>query len=137
MSYDQIAPLVGYRKGPTLGETIMVCSPMNDIDESSAYRHLVEQFLIDPSIGEGQMMGMPALKAQGKMFGGCFEGRLVVKIGRDRVQELVAAGHADLFDPSGRGRPMKDWASLSESYGDWLALAQEARELIDDPTGRV
>jgi hypothetical protein len=47
---------------------------MNRTDEPLAYRQLVERLLADPSISEGQMMGMPALKAHGKMFGGCFEG---------------------------------------------------------------
>ena len=104
---------------------------MSDVDEPQVYRHLVEQLLADPSVSEGQMMGMPMLKAQGKMFGGCFEGQLVVKIGRERVHELLDAGRARPFDPSGRGRPMKDWAQLPEPNEDWLALAREARRLAD------
>jgi TfoX/Sxy family transcriptional regulator of competence genes len=102
--------------------------------EPASYRRVVEALLADGDVSEGQMMGMPALKAHGKMFGGCFEGRLVVKIGRDRVQELIDAGRADQFDPSGRDRPMKDWAQLSEHDEDWLALAREARARIDAPT---
>lgn len=110
---------------------------MNDAGEPLAYKQLVEALLVDPSISEGQMMGMPALKAQGKMFGGCFQGRLVVKIGRDRVLELTNAGRAEPFDPSGCGRPMKDWAQLHERDGDWLALAREARARIDSATGNA
>jgi hypothetical protein len=59
---------------------------------------------------------------------------LVVKIGSDRVTELINAGRAEPFDPSGRGSPMKDWAQLYEVYEDWLALAREARAGIEPST---
>lgn len=96
-------------------------------DESPAYRRVVEALLADGGVSEGQMMGMAALKTAGKMFGGCLEGRLVVKIGRERAQGLIASGRALPFDPSGRDRPMKDWAQLPEPDRDWLDLAREAR----------
>jgi|SRR6266404_4759270 len=72
-----------------------------------------------------KMMGMPALKREGKMFGGYADGMLVVKLGRNRVDDLVENGLARPFDPSGRGRPMKDWASVSPS-SNWLDLLHEA-----------
>jgi|SRR5919198_6378028 hypothetical protein len=99
------------------------------MEEPAAYRTLVEQLLEDPAVTEGQMMGMPALKLGSKMFGGRSGDELVLKIGRERVDELVAAGRARPFDPSGRGRPMKDWAMLPEPADDWPALAREAKAL--------
>lgn len=95
--------------------------------DEEAYRAVVDELRADPAVVEGQMMGMPALKRGGKMFGGLFDGELVVKLGRERVDELVAAGRARAFDPSGRGRPMKDWAQLPEEEGGWLAAAEEAK----------
>jgi hypothetical protein len=92
-----------------------------------AYRRVVDELRADPAFSEGQMMGMPALKLGSKMFGGYFEGELVVKVGRERVDELVAGGRAQPFDPSGRGQPMKDWALVGEPTDDWIALADEAR----------
>jgi len=38
-----------------------------------------------------------------KMFGGLFEGELVIKLGRERAGALIEAGRASQFDPSGRG----------------------------------
>jgi TfoX/Sxy family transcriptional regulator of competence genes len=96
--------------------------------ENEAYEAVVAELCADPAVVVTQMMGMPTLKADGKMFCGEWEGELVVKIGRDRVGELIAAGRAAPFDPSGRGRPMKDWALVAEPADDWLALAEEARE---------
>jgi hypothetical protein len=64
------------------------------------------------------------------MFGGFRYGELLVKLGRERVDELIAAGRAREFDPSGAGRPMKDWALVPEPTEDWLALADEARAFV-------
>jgi hypothetical protein len=95
-----------------------------------AYRRVVEELRADPEVSEALMMGMPSLKRGSKMFGGYRDGELLVKLGRDRVDELVAAGRARPFDPSGAGRPMKDWALVSEPDDDWLALADEARGFV-------
>lgn len=102
------------------------------MEEPQAYRQVVEGLLADPAVSEGQMMGMPALKLGSRMFGGLFEGDLVVKIGRERVGQLVGAGRARPFDPSGRGRPMKDWAQVPAPAEDWAALAAEAKALAGE-----
>jgi TfoX/Sxy family transcriptional regulator of competence genes len=97
------------------------------MDQPEGYRAVVDELLADPAVSEGQMMGMPALKVGSKMFGGLLEDQLVVKIGRDRATELIESARAEPFDPSGRGRAMKDWAVLAEPADDWLALAEEAK----------
>ena len=97
--------------------------------EEDPYREVVEELLADPLVSEAKMMGMPTLKVGRSMFGGVFGDELVVRVGRERVQELIDAGRADAFDPSGRGRPMKDWAQVHEPADDWLALAEEAKAL--------
>jgi hypothetical protein len=61
------------------------------------------------------------------MFGGPYEGRLVVKVGKDRAATLFHSGRATPFDPSGRGRAMGGWAVVPEPTDDWLALAEEAK----------
>jgi hypothetical protein len=93
------------------------------------YRELVDELLADGDVSETKMMGMPTLEVGRKRFGGAFEGELVVKVGRDRARELIDAGRAQPFDPSGRGRPMKDWAQVHQPADDWLALAEEAKVL--------
>jgi TfoX/Sxy family transcriptional regulator of competence genes len=94
------------------------------------YREVVEELLAeDGDVSETKMMGMPTLRVGRRRFGGAFDGELVVKVGRERAQELIEAGRAQAFDPSGRGRPMKDWAQVHQPADDWLALAEEAKEL--------
>jgi hypothetical protein len=101
---------------------------MHAVDEPEAYRSVIESLLGDPAVSEAQMMGMPCVKVANKIFGGLSsDGALVAKIGRERVDELIDAGRAHPFDPSGRGRPMRDWAKLPAPSDDWLAFANEAK----------
>lgn len=98
--------------------------------DHEGYRRVVHELSADPEVSERLMMGMPSLKRGSKMFGGYRDGELLVKVGRERVGELIAAGRARPFDPSGAGRPMKDWALVGEPSDDWLALADEARAFV-------
>ena len=92
------------------------------------YRRVVDELRAeDAGDTEASMMGMPSLKAGGKLFAGFRDGALVVKVGRERAGELIAGGRARPFDPSGRDRPMKDWAVLTPPADDWSELAREAR----------
>ena len=95
-----------------------------------AYRTVVHELKADPEVSETLMMGNPSLKRGKKMFGGLRGDELVLKLGRERVDELIAAGRARAFDPSGAGRPMKDWALIGEPADDWLELADEARVFV-------
>jgi hypothetical protein len=54
----------------------------------------------------------PGLRVSAKIFAMLVGGELVVKLPKDRVDELVEAGVARPFD-AGKGRPMKEWASVA------------------------
>jgi len=95
----------------------------------SRYRDVADHLAADPQVTEAKMMGMPSLKLGSTMFAGFWEDELVVKVGRERVAELVAEGIASPFDPSRQGRAMKDWAQIAGDAGDWAALADEAKAL--------
>jgi hypothetical protein len=74
--------------------------------------------------------GSDALKIGGKIFAMLSHDRLVVKLPRARVDELVAAGDGERFDP-GHGRVMKEWLSLDPSSElEWLPLAKEAMKFV-------
>jgi hypothetical protein len=100
------------------------------VSEPPAYRALVEQLLGDPQVSETQMMGMSALKLAGKLFGGQAGECLALKLGRERAGALIEAGRGQPFDPSRRGRPMKDWVVLGPPSEEWPALAAEAMRFL-------
>jgi|CXWL01.1.fsa_nt_gi hypothetical protein len=75
----------------------------------------------------GSMFGMPCVKVAGKAFAGRFGDAIVVKLrGAPHEAALQLAG-AVLFDPSGAGRPMKEWVVVPSSHRKrWAELAQHA-----------
>jgi hypothetical protein len=86
----------------------------------------------NPEVALGQMMGMPALKAGGKMIGGFSqsEGAMVFKLPDEPAREqTLALEGAHLFDPVG-GRPMKEWVAVPEAHAsEWPRLAERALSL--------
>jgi hypothetical protein len=84
-------------------------------------------------VSEGKGFGSSGqLKVEGRIFAMLVRGELVLKLPRDRVDSLVAAGQGRHFD-AGKGRPMREWFVLSPaSRRPWTALAKEALEFVEE-----
>ena len=98
------------------------------------YESLVKSILAgSPSaeIGEGKGFGSTGqLKADGKIFCMLVRDQLVLKLPRERVDELVAAFEGVRFD-AGKGKPMREWFALSpSSKRQWAPLAREAMAFV-------
>jgi hypothetical protein len=61
------------------------------------------------TVEEGWGKGNLVLKVAGKIFAILSEGRLVVKLPKARVDEMVEGGEGERFDPRRNGRVMKEW----------------------------
>jgi hypothetical protein len=89
---------------------------------------LAEPFLTDPSVSVGTLMRFPCLRAEGNFFATCDHrtGDLIVKLPRQRVDELIDGGQAQPFAPA--GRTFKQWAAIPHRDEDtWRALLAEAQ----------
>jgi len=70
------------------------------------------------------------LRISGKIFAMLVGDELVVKLPKERVDELVDADVAKRFD-AGKGRAMKEWASIAPSGSRrWRGLVDEARAFV-------
>ena len=80
-----------------------------------------------------QMFGKPCIKLNGKAFGCFFQEELVVKIGAEEANSLIKKYEgSQLFDPSGKKRPMKDWLQVPYDYNkDWTKLAKQAAGFVE------
>jgi hypothetical protein len=86
----------------------------------------------DPSIELGQMMGMPCIKAGGKMVVGYeSSGQMVFKLPDEKEHEqALGLDGAKLFDPARKGRPFKEWVQVPYAHeSEWPGLAQKAIRL--------
>jgi len=100
--------------------------PQDRFDEVVAELSTVED--VSAAAG-GRRSGVPALRRHGRIVAMLSAGRLVVKLSRARVDELVAAGLGARFEARPGTTPMKQWFVLAEDATmPWPALAKEAVE---------
>lgn len=78
-----------------------------------------------------QMFGKPCLKLNGKAFAAFFQEEMVFKLKGEVHQEALKLKGSKLFDPSGKGRPMKDWVQVPFVHrSKWEALANESTKSL-------
>jgi len=99
-------------------------------DTRADYEELVDTLLARHGGERGQMMGMPCVKRAGKLALGFVrdEGAVVFKLeDAERREAALALDGAHLFDPSGRGRPFREWVVVPPVYAvEWERLGAEA-----------
>ncbi len=80
---------------------------------------------------ESQMFGKPCFKVNGKAFT-CFFGKdMVFKLAGDTHTAALALKGSKLFDPSGKGRPMKEWVQVPFTHHQyWEKFAGEALRYV-------
>ena len=95
------------------------------------FEKLAAHFLPDRRVSAGTGFGSnPGLRVGGKIFAMLVRGELVVKLPRERVDELVKKGTGAAFD-AGKGRPMKEWVTVPVRAGrQWERLADEAFHFV-------
>src|SRR6185369_3898267 len=78
-----------------------------------------------------QMFGKPALKINGKAFSCFFENCMVFKLNDDTHAAALKLKGSKLFDPSGKGRAMKEWVQVPASHkAKWEEFAKVAMAYV-------
>jgi hypothetical protein len=114
----------------------MASSPKSTITETR-FADIVSALGRKPGVaspaepGTRKSFGASGLKVNNKVFAMVSsKGEFVVKLPRQRVDDLVESGDGTRFDP-GHGRVMKEWLTVSpKSKLDWLVLATEAMKFV-------
>jgi TfoX-like protein len=102
-----------------------------DADSQAAYDHIVQE-LVAEGAEAGKMFGMPCLKIGSKAFAGYYEGDMTFKLSGEAHQRALALSGAKLFDPSKRGRPMKEWVQVpGDAATEWPELAFAALQYVE------
>jgi len=83
-----------------------------------------------PGIERTKMMGMASVKRDGKLVAGfvAAEEAMAFKLTDPGAHaEALALAGAHLFDPSGKGRPFKEWIVVPPAHAArWPQLAESA-----------
>src|SRR3954465_3415152 len=80
---------------------------------------------------ESQMFGKPCFKINGKAFICFFQNEMVFKLTGDVHKEALSLDGSQLFDPSGKGRAMKEWVQVPFDYSTkWKKYAKAAYDYV-------
>ena len=80
----------------------------------------------------GQLFGKTCFKHNGKAFCCFFQQCMVFKLSGELHKEALSLDGAQLFDPSGKGRPMKEWVQVPYAHQQrWAEFAAAAAESIE------
>lgn len=75
----------------------------------------------------GQLFGKPCFKVKGKAFVCLFESCMVFKLPGNAHGQALNLDGSQLFDPSKKGRPMKEWVQVEYAHGSkWNDFAKAA-----------
>lgn len=81
---------------------------------------------------QSQMFGKPCFKINGKAFISFFDNEMVFKLTGDAHAEALSLDGTRQFDPSKKGRPMKEWVQVPADYSDkWTAFAKKAVKYVE------
>jgi hypothetical protein len=86
--------------------------------------------LADLGVTTAKVFGKPSMMSGGKAFGCLFGDAMACRLGAGTAQHAAALAEAgaELFDPSGSGRAMKDWVVVPLAAVDrWAGYAEAAR----------
>jgi hypothetical protein len=92
---------------------------------------IAAQFGPDRDVTVGKWFGKPCLKVGGKVFAALWGGDLAVKLTGEAHSEALQVAGAHLFDPRGKGHPMKAWVQIPVAQSStWSRFARLACESV-------
>jgi hypothetical protein len=103
------------------------------VDPAERFAAMVAATTGDPDVRPpdstgGRRFGSEALRVGGSIVAMLVQGRVVLKLPRERVEALIADGDGAPFD-NGRRRPMREWVALTGDPAGDPGLLQEALDL--------
>lgn len=90
------------------------------------YEKLVAAYADRVDVVAGQMFGKPCLKVGGKAFVAQHLDAVVFKLDGEHHARALATAGAALWDPSGKGRPMKEWVAVPPGNSSMLGELSDA-----------
>lgn len=102
------------------------------MEEEALYSSIGKEI---PEAEQSQMFGKPCFKINGKAFVCFFQNEMVFKLNGDFHREALSLEGAHLFDPSGKGRAMKEWVQLPYHHNDkWRYFTLHALQYVQNST---
>lgn len=92
---------------------------------------LAAEFGPEEAVSTGKWFGMPCLKVGAKVFAAWWQGDAVFKLAGEAHAEALALEGARLFDPRGKGQPMREWVQVpAAEAATWGRFARAAANYV-------
>ena len=99
------------------------------MDEKISFYHKIASSIEGAT--ESQLFGKPCYKIGGKAFCCFFNDDMVFKLTTNDHAAAYSLDGSELFDPSGKNRPMKEWVQVPYDYKEnWEEFAQSAAKYV-------
>jgi hypothetical protein len=101
------------------------------LDSKAAFDALADSLAKGRRAERAKMFGKECVKYKGNGFLAFFEGDMVFKLTAQGREDALKLKGSKLWDPSGQGRPMKEWVQVPGAHqAKWGALADKAIEYV-------
>ena len=95
------------------------------------YNEIASRLSSRSNVVIGQMFGKSCVKVNGKAFLSFFKGCMIFKLTDDAHSIALSLDGACLWDPSGKGRPMKEWVEIPDAHSSqWDKFADLAYDYV-------
>ncbi|UCC76736.1 MAG: ClbS/DfsB family four-helix bundle protein [Anaerolineales bacterium] len=92
---------------------------------------MAAEFGPEQAVTAGKWFGKPCLKVGGKVFAVLWSGDMVFKLTGEAHSEALQLEGAHLFDPRGKGHPMREWVQIPVAESTrWSRFARLACEYV-------
>ena len=101
------------------------------MNNSQVLDEIAAEFGAEEDVALGKWFGKPCLKVGGKVFAVLWGGDMAFKLGGEAHSEALQVVGAHLFDPRGKGHPMKQWVQIpAEQLSTWGRFARLACQYV-------
>jgi hypothetical protein len=101
------------------------------MDDTQILNEIAAAFHPEQEVTTGKWFGKPCLKVGGKVFAALWGGEMAFKLTGEAHAKALQVEGAQLFDPRGKGHPMKEWVQIPAAQSStWNYFAQLACQYV-------
>jgi hypothetical protein len=101
------------------------------MNDTQVLNEIAAEFSSEQNVIPGKWFGKLCLKVSGKVFAALWGGDMAFKLTGETHSEALQVEGAHLFDPRGKGHPMKEWVQIPVAQSStWSHFARLACEYV-------
>ena len=101
------------------------------MSDEPVFNEIAAEFGPEQAVTAGKLFGKPCLKVGGKVFAVLWGEDMAFKLAAEAHSEALQVEGAHLFDPRGKGHPMREWVQIPAAQSTtWAHFARVACQYV-------